>query len=999
MNPFSIAQYAGYILLACAATLTAAATEQHGSVRFRGFAVPGATVVATQGTTRLETTTDATGMFLFADLANGRWHLKVSMLGFATLETDIEVPATNDAATLTLTMLAREQVLALTTSQKFEQPSAPINGPAAADATAVEKPKPNAAEVPRPQEASQAADGLLVNGSSNNAATSLFSLDRAFGNQRSGSKSLYNAGLALIAGNSVFEARPYSLTGLPQPKASYNKLTEVLSFGGPLNIPHLLNGRMFKGPNLSVVYQRTRDRVQASQTGLVPTTAQRSTVTDPIALALLAYYPLPNLVSNAGYNYQTQVLNNSHVDALQLRLDRGIGQRDQVRGNLALQSTQEDTTDLFGFRDATAVLGFNASPAWQHRLRPGLYLDLSYHFSRLRTTISPFFANRTNVSGDVGIRGTLQDARDWGPPTLTFSSGIATLTDGQSTFNRNRSDGISGALRLYRGRHDITAGGDFRREQINYLQQLNPRGTFTFTGAAFGSDFADFARGVPDTSSVNYGNADKYLRHGVADAFVADDWHAWPELTLNVGVRWEYGAPMTELKQRLVDLDVANGFAAATQVLASNPTGALTGQRYPSSLLRPDRSKVEPRVGLAWRPLPASSLVVRAGYGIYADTSVYQAIALQLATQSPFANSLQVNNADCAQTLRTGPTACGSTTVNTFAVDPNFRVEYAQTWNLSAQRDLPGALVATISYLGVKGTRGVQDFLPNTYPLGAVNPCPSCPVGFRYRASNGNSTRNAGTIQVRRRLRSGLTATLDYTYSRSVDNDSMLGGRGAIATANSSSSQTSSGSVSSDRSNFLAQDWRNLHAERGLSAFDQRNVLNFTAQYTTGMGIGGGTLLGGWPGRAYKEWTVQAQASFGTGLPETPVYLAAVNGTGFTGSIRPDRVAGDVYRGASGHFFNAAAFAAPQAGQWGNAGRNSLRGPGTYTFNSSLSRTFHLEKRLNLDIRANAFNLLNHVVYASYGNFINPTLVSPLFGVPTAGSPMRSLQFTARLRY
>ncbi len=307
--------------------------------------------------------------------------------------------------------------------------------------------------------------------------------------------------------------------------------------------------------------------------------------------------------------------------------------------------------------------------------------------------------------------------------------------------------------------------------------------------------------------------------------------------------------------------------------------------------------------------------------------------------------------------------------------------------------------MATVSYLGVKGTRGVQDFLPNTNPIGAANPCPSCPVGFRYRASYGNSRRNAGTLQLRRRRRSGLTAQLDYTYSRSVDNDSMLGGQGPVATANTATTETSSGSVSTDRTAAIAQDWRNLNAERSLSTFDQRHLLNLTAQYTTGMGAKGGTLLGGWRGRAYKEWTVQAQTGFGTGLPETPVYLAAVPGTGFTGSIRPNRVTGNPYSGAASHYFNAAAFTAPASGQWGNAGRNSLRGPGTYTFNASLARTFCLEKRLNLDIRADAFNLLNHVVYASYSNFLNPTLVSPLFGTPTAASAMRSMQFTARLRY
>jgi hypothetical protein len=291
----------------------------------------------------------------------------------------------------------------------------------------------------------------------------------------------------------------------------------------------------------------------------------------------------------------------------------------------------------------------------------------------------------------------------------------------QSSFNRNRTDALSGSVQWYRGRHNVTGGGDFRRQEFNYLSQQDPRATFTFTGAAFGSDVADFLRGVPDTASINYGNADKYLRQSVYDAYLTDDWRLRPELTLNIGLRWEYGAPITELKDRLVNLDVASDFSAVVPVLANNPTGLLTGQHYPTSLIRPDRNNVEPRLGISWRPIPASSIVVRGGYGIYADTSVYQATALQLAEQAPLARSLSVNNANCAQTLKAGPIPCSSTTTNTFGVDPNFRVGYAQTWQLSIQRDLPYALQLTTTYLGVKCTRGVQEFLPNTYALGATN--------------------------------------------------------------------------------------------------------------------------------------------------------------------------------------------------------------------------------------------------------------------------------------
>ena len=110
-------------------------------------------------------------------------------------------------------------------------------------------------------------------------------------------------------------------------------------------------------------------------------------------------------------------------------------------------------------------------------------------------------------------------------------------------------------------------------------------------------------------------------------------------------------------------------------------------------------------------------------------------------------------------TLADGFNPCSSITSDTFAVDPNFRVGYAQTWQVAVQRDLPKALQLTATYLGVKGTRGVQQFLPNTYPIGATTPCALCPVGFTYRTSGGNSIRNAGTLQLRRRLRSGFLDT------------------------------------------------------------------------------------------------------------------------------------------------------------------------------------------------------------------------------------------------
>jgi hypothetical protein len=318
-------------------------------------------------------------------------------------------------------------------------------------------------------------------------------------------------------------------------------------------------------------------------------------------------------------------------------------------------------------------------------------------------------------------------------------------------------------------------------------------------------------------------------------------------------------------------------------------------------------------------------------------------------------------------------------------MDPNFRIGYAQTWQLSVQRDLPAALQLVATYLGVKGTHGAQEFLPNTYPIGATVPCPGCPSGFVYRTSGGNSTRESGLLQLRRRLRSGFTASLQYTFAKSLDDDAYLGGEG----------HTSASASQAGANAAIAQNWLDPRAERARSNFDQRHLLNLQAQYTSGEGLGGGSLMSGWRGRLLKEWTVITQVAAGTGLPETPVYFATVPGAAFTGTIRPTLTGASLYKASPDLHLNPAAYSAPVAGQWGTAGRNSITGPGQFSLDSSLSRTFRPTRRLSLDARVDATNLLNHAAFTGW----NATLNSTQFGLPLAANPMRSLQTTLRLRF
>jgi trimeric autotransporter adhesin len=1021
------------MLLVC---VSAWATEYHGQVFVNGMPVPGATVTVTRDGKDFSTVTDGQGLYAFPDLADGAWKIEIRMRGFTTLKSEVTVGPSVPQGKFELTALSMQQMLA---QVKEVQPAIEpqLESRAQPKPSAAPAPeKPAAMPPPEDEQQEEATDGMLVNGSDNNAATSKYALSPAFGNRRPGTRGLYTGGLAAAVGNSAFDARPYSLTGFGVPKASYSRVVAGATLGGPFIIPHLF----YHGPNFFIAYQWTRDSAGSIDPALMPDAAERNgdlagltnalgqpltiynpatgqPFTGPIpvspqAQALLNLYPLPNMANTANYNYETEVLSHTHTDALQSRLDKTLGRRDQVYGGFAFQSSRAGAANVFGFLDTTDTLGLDAHVNWSHQLNHGIFAVLGYHFTRERTLLRPEFENLENISGDAGITGNDQNPQNWGPPYLIFSSGIAALDDANSEFNRNRTDAFSLKLSTTRGRHTLSAGFEFRKQEFNEFTESDPRGTFTFTGAATaapgsaaastgavstsGSDLADFLLGIPDTSAVAFGNPEKYFRQPAYDAYVMDDFRVNPELTINTGLRWDFGAPMTELYGRLVNLDITSGFAAAAPVLASDPTGPLTGAKYPASLVRPDRRGFEPRVAVSWRPVPASTMVMRAGYGVYDDTSVYLSSAQMMAQQAPLSTSLQVaNSSTCPLTLANGFINCAGITADTYAVDPNLRVGYAQEWQISVQSDLPGALVATATYSGVKGTRGTQEFLPNTYPVGAVNPCPSCPTGFVYRTSNGNSTREAGEFALRRRLRGGLTASVDYTWSKSLDDDAQVGAQGHVTTqaAMAAPSDTST-STSSTASPTIAQDWLDLNAERGLSSFDQRNLVTATMQYTTGMGLTE-TLLSGWRGRWFKEWTVLAKLTAGSGLPETPSFLAAVPGTGVTGTIRPDVTSAPLYTGSAGHFLNAAAFTAPPAGEWGDARRDSIIGPDVFTFDSSVARTFPLRGTRNLDVRVDATNPLNHATYTTWNSTVNSTT----FGLPAAVNPMRSLQVTGRLRF
>jgi hypothetical protein len=996
------------------------AAEHGGQVAFDGAPVPGATVVAIRGEQRVSTTTNVEGTYRFEELADGPWTMRVEMPGFVPAEQQVSVAA---GAAPTRWDLDVQPFEAIAQGGVAEPGLPPPGAAAAANGQVIGAPVapvPSAGARGQPPASTAgggtaptnglsstlldtaaqnpifgAVDSFLVNGSVRNAAATPFAQPVAFGTARlRATRSPYRFMSTLGGRDSAWDARPYGAVSRPDSTS----LSFSTSVSGPIRLPWLRRD----GPMFTLTASRATSYDATSSALLVPTALERAgdfsatqdgfgnpvQILDPLtgepfpgnripgarlspqARALLAYYPEPNAGGDGRTNYLAAPISDNHGDSVSLRVQRQpLGRLTGINGGVNYSRSAGRVVTPFGFEDESRGSSVSSSVQVDRRLSSFLVMQVRHDFSRSTASSDPYFANRVNVSGLAGITGNNQDPVNWGPPTLGFRT-VAGLSTG--TYSRTRTIRNTTVIEnsfSYR-RHVMSFGGEIERRALDVVSQQNPRGTFFFSGDLTGSDFADFLLGQPRTSAIAYGNADKLFRQMSFAAFVTDDLRLSPSFTLSLGVRWEYEAPVVEAQDRLVNLDIASDFTGVSPVIADDPVGALTGRSYARSLVHPDRVGVQPRVAMAWRPFLGSSVIVRAGYGIYRNTNVYQTIATVMAQQPPLSFTVSAErSAQTPLTLANGFVPSPSITQNTFAIDPAFRVGYAHNWQASIQRDLASGVTLSGTYVGVKGSRLPQVLLPNTFPPGAVSPCPECPSGYRFLTSNGSSWVHRGQVQVRKRLSGGFTASGQYTLSRGEDN---------------ASSFTSIGGTP-------AQNWLDLDAEWGPSEEIRRHEYGAQFSYTTGVGLDGIGLRE----RLLRGWTLTAQFSGGSGQPLTPVYATALQGTAVSGTVRASLTGEPVGAIPEGAYLNPAAYGAPLPGAWGDVPRNSVRGPALFSLNGALARTFQLGSQRSLTWQVDATNLLNRVVYTSVNTFVG----SPQFGLPTAVGGMRRLSTSLRITY
>ncbi len=621
---------------------------------------------------------------------------------------------------------------------------------------------------------------------------------------------------------------------------------------------------------------------------------------------------------------------------------------------------------------------------------------IEYNRNRVLTTnLYPF--RQQTITQQLGIDGVATTPFDNGLPGLSFTH-YSGVQDVVPLLERDQTYSLSDFMILNRGKHTWRWGGDFRRIQVNTATVKNGRGSFVFTGlntagssnpgAGFGYDFADFLYGLPQQTSVQYGCSaagvcggkgdDSYHFRGNSwDWFAQDEWKLRGNLTLNLGVRYEYVSPFAETSNRIVNLDVAPGVTAVQPVQPGQP--GIGGSRFPTTLVNPDRNNFSPRLGIAWKA--KNKTVIRAGYGMNYNTGAYQGIGQQLAFQPPFSfTQTNVQAATGDLTLQNGfPVAPAGTITNSYGVERNYRLGYVQVWNADVQQEIAPTLLLNISYNGTKGTRLDIVESPNRTATGILlaNVQP-----FLFENSLADSTAHSGTVRLRKRLQRGVAVSGSYTWAKAIDDASSIGGGSTV----------------------VAQDAFNLSAERGLSGFDQRH--RFTGDSTWELPLGHDKR---WLTQksamrdVFGDWQWNGDWTIASGTPFSPRIVGNTTDVsrGSNGTLRPNVTGVPVALSnpSVSAWFNTAAFApaVDSSGNtvFGNARRNSIVGPGSLVFNMAMTKTFPLKENRFVEVRAQASNVFNKPQFVG----IDTNFSSPTFGQVTSVGAMRTIQITARLRF
>ncbi len=775
---------------------------------------------------------------------------------------------------------------------------------------------------------------------------------------------------------------------------------------------------------------------------------------DPVGQALVNLYPQPNVpgVACGQVNYVADETRRLGLDSAAGRFDHRWGEGNTMffRYNINLDNSffPGATTPVPGFGKATRngfqMAGFD----WTHTFSPTIINEAKIAFNRWQLRWNNEDQGRT-VASELGITGVATAPRDTGVPNLNFSA-YDSLGAGENVPQAGAVNTLELAdtVTHIRGNHSLAYGFDVRSiKRGNFFIDSTIRGEYDFTGTvtgglgrltgpqeqgiaalaglppttAFGNSVADALLGLP-TFWINgfpgyiSGAGSEY------DFFLQDDWRARRNLTLNLGLRYEYNSLVTDKQGHFANFDFQKGlllvagrsaatlwnFDPTTSSFVQVGTENLGSASENRSLQHPYHRNFAPRLGFAWQPRGSTKTVIRGGWGIFYDQT-FGDVYFQKSFNPPFVRislgtlpgALPLIQAGLAglpgglvpgtgQVIQNAFGIVGSDFPVTSPFQLNFRDAFIQQWGLNVQRELGGNWLLDIGYLGTQGMHLPRETDPNQIDFATgLRPYPLFSQ-FSYTESSGRSSYHSLQVKAEKHYSHGLTFLGAYTWSKSLDTNSTIFG--------------------TSRDTDFPQNSHNLAAEKSLSSFDVRQRLSLAYLYELPWGKSVAHLQNSTARYLIEDWQLGGVVAAQSGIPFSPTISGNVS-CGFEGKDRPDLV-GNPYpaQQTPNQWVLASAFADPRTVlgvpcAFGNAGRNILIGPGIASWDFSLIRNFRLTERAHLEFRAEMFNIFNRANFAPPRNDLN----APSFGVitdtvqPVAGDASggpgdpREIQFAMKL--
>ena len=773
------------------------------------------------------------------------------------------------------------------------------------------------------------------------------------------------------------------------------------NIGGPIYLPG------YRGKNKSFFffsYEGLRQRQGLTlPTVSVPTDAQRAAVTDPAILKLLPLIPRSSTGLTSGSATAPVDIDQWTVD-----ISHTLSTKDRLHGYYAFQRDRRGEPTLQG----NTIPGFGDTRQSHRQIftlnetrtfGANVVNEARFGFNRIHILFSP---NAKLNPVDFNIQDGVTDAI--GLPQISVGGGGFNM-GGPAGFPQGRSDTtyvLSDTLNYLRGNHSLKFGGELRRFYNNNTNR--DTGTFTF------ANLAAFLAGNANGFTATLGDVSSAIAQGALGVFVQDNYKLRSNLTLELGLRWDWLMSPTERFNRFAS------YVPQTNSLVRVNNGV-------APVYHTNWKNFQPRVGFSWDPFKDGKTSIRAAYAILSDQPVTNLVTGN-ASNPPFATTValplaipttKLTNASC----NTGCVAVPGSTVSPSSSDPNFDNAYVQSWNVNIQREVKPGLAVTVGYFASKGThlrlsRNVNQAFFNSalvstrpFPaLSATSPiAPGVPMlNVTFREGTGNSNYNALWITANKRLSSGLQFNASYTFSKSID-------------YNSQSSQ-----------GVTLQDSFNLRGDRGPSDFDARHRFVISGLYEIPFkkdrAIGGwqlslivqsqsgnpinllagnvGALAGGIPAANANSLTGLATLRPDVGGQIVIAPTAATTGNGvqwFPNLVCDPRPGGTCPAGAVA-VLPVAFIGGKTIYHFGNIGRNTVTGPGFNNTDFSLIKRTKIGENKLIEFRWEVFDIFNHANFGQPGR--TAQIGSTSFGVitstrfPTGDSgSSRQMQFALKFKF